>query len=170
MSEDIQQKFDEKVKELKDTLPELTKGVNCCELTFTSILDVLGVDNYMFHNLAMPLAGGFGGYKSKEGWQGACGAVTGACAAIGIIMGGDKKMDPITMSMAYLKASKYCTEFEEKFGTVVCADLCGYDFSDPKGMQNYQENDVWKKTCYKFVVWAVDRVRKITRKDLKRKW
>ncbi|TFF88740.1 MAG: hypothetical protein EU550_00715 [Promethearchaeota archaeon] len=170
MSEDIQQKFDEKIKQLKDELPELKKGVNCCELTFTNILDVLGIDNYMFHNLAMPLAGGFGGYKSKKGWQGACGAVAGACAAIGIIMGGEKKMDPATMAMAYLKASKYCSDFEEKWGTVVCADLCGYDFSDPNGMLEYQENNIWKKTCYKYVIWAVDKVRKLTRKDLKRKW
>lgn len=131
---------------------------------------MLDIDNYMFHNLAMPLAGGFGGYKSKDGWQGACGAVAGACMAIGIIMGGEKKMDPVKMAMAYLKASKYCSEFEEQFGTVVCADLCGYDFSEPAGMQEYQENDIWNKKCYKFVVWAVDKVRKLTRKDLKRKW
>jgi hypothetical protein len=39
----------------------------------------------------MSLAGGFSGYKSKKGWQGACGAVAGAFAAIRAIMGGNKK-------------------------------------------------------------------------------
>src|SRR5665648_368393 len=103
MENDINNKFDEKIENLKKVLPKMRKGVNCCELTLTNILDVLGVDSYMFHNLAMPLAGGFGGYKAKNGWQGACGAVAGACAAIGVIMGGDKKMDDGEMAIAYLK-------------------------------------------------------------------
>ncbi|MBD3196670.1 MAG: hypothetical protein GF317_16560 [Candidatus Lokiarchaeota archaeon] len=167
---DIQEKFDDKIKMLEEKLPTLKKGVNCAEITLTNILDVLEVDNYMFHNLAMPLAGGFGGYKSEKGWQGACGAVAGGCAAIGVIMGGKEKMDEVAMAMAYLKASKYASEFEKEFGSVVCAELCGYDFSNPKGMQEYQENNTWSKKCYKYVIWAIDIIRKLTRKDLKRKW
>jgi hypothetical protein len=170
MENEISNKFDEKIENLKQNLPKMRKGVNCCELTLSSILGVLGVDSYLFHNLAMPLAGGFGGYKAKDGWQGACGAVTGACAAIGVIMGGDKKMDDGQMAMAYLKASKYCTDFENEFGSVVCSHLCGCDFSTPEGFIQYQKDGVWEKTCNKFVIWAVDHVRKLTRKDLKSKW
>ena len=166
----IQERFDEKVKELEETLPSMTEGVNCCELTLTSVMDVLGVDNYKLHNLAMPLAGGFGGYKSKEGWQGACGAVTGGCAAIGVIMGGEKRMDTPTMNMAYLKAAKYATDFENQFGTVVCSGLCGYDFSTPEGMMDYMKSDTWATKCNKFVIWAVDKIRKDTKKDLRKKW
>lgn len=170
MDKDINTRFDEKVKEMEKILPNLKKGVNCAELTLTNVLDVLGVDNYMFHNMAMPLAGGFGGYKSKKGWMGACGAVAGGCAAIGAIMGGKEKMNDHKMAIAYLKASKYATEFEKEFGSVVCSELCGFDFSDPNGFIKYQESGTWKKKCYRFVVWAVDMVRKITRNDLKRKW
>ncbi len=167
---EINVKFDDKIKELENSLPNLREGINCAELTFTSILDILGIDNYLFHNLAMPLAGGFGGYKAKNGWQGACGAVSGACAAIGIIIGGQEKMKDDKMAVAYLKASKYCTEFEKEFGSVVCPTLCGYDFSDPNGMLEYQKNKTWSKTCYKFVVWGVGKVRQITRNDLKKNW
>ena len=67
MENDINNKFDEIIEKLKKELPGMRKGVNCCELTLTNILDVLGVDSYIFHNLAMPLAGGFGGYKAKNG-------------------------------------------------------------------------------------------------------
>ncbi len=162
--------FDKKVQELEETLPTKTVGVNCAELTLTSVLDVLGIDNHYFHNIAIPLAGGFGGYKSKKGWQGACGAVAGACAAIGAIMGSNERMDEQTMLIASLKASEYCSEFENEFGSVICAELCGFDFSDPNGFMEYQESGTWGKKCYKFVVWAVDKVRKMTRKDLKRKW
>jgi hypothetical protein len=170
MEKDIKMRFDEKIESLMKDLPQMKHSVNCAELTLTHILDVIGIDSYLFHNLAMPLAGGFGGYRAKDGWQGACGAVAGACAAIGIIMGGKEKMIESEMAMAYLKASKYCTDFENEFGSVVCSHLCGVDFSSPKGFSDYRKNGTWAKTCYKFVVWAVDHVRKLTRKDLKRSW
>ncbi len=166
----LQTKFDEKVKELEAELPSRTKNVNCSEITLTSILEVLGVDNYMFHNIAKPLAGGFGGYKSKSGWMGACGAVTGGCAAIGAIIGGKKLMDQETMGLAYSKAVQYCTEFENQFGSVVCSGLCDYDFSKPEEYLKYRENGIWEKTCYKFVVWGVDQIRKLTQEDIKEKW
>ena len=168
--QDIDKRFDEKLKELKKKLPTLEVGVNCAELTLTSVLEVLDVDNYIFHNLAKPLAGGFGGYKSKKGWMGACGAVAGGCAAIGVIMGGKDIMDDETMTMAYLKAAKYASEFENQFGTVVCKELCGYDFSTEEGFLDYKKNNIWGKTCYKFVVWAVDKIRKLNQEDLKTKW
>lgn len=167
---DFRIRFNKKIEEMEKILPDLQKGVNCAELTLTNILDVLGIDNYLFHNLAMPLAGGFGGYKSKKGWQGACGAVVGGCAAIGVIMGGQKKMNEKRMMMAYLKAAKYASDFEKKFGSVVCSELCGYDFSDPNGFIAYRESGTWKKKCYKYVVWAIEKVRRMTRKDLKRYW
>ena len=102
--------------------------------------------------------------------MGACGAVAGGCAAIGVIMGGKDIMDDKTMIMAYLKAAKYATEFENQFGSVVCKELCGYDFSTEEGFLEYKENNIWSKTCYKFVVWAVDKIRKLNQEDLERKW
>lgn len=166
----LQSKFDEKVKDLEKNLPSKTVGVNCAELTLTSVLEVLNIDNYMFHNIAKPLAGGFGGYKSKEGWMGACGAVAGACAAIGVIMGGKKLMDDDTMALAYFKAAKYCSTFEKQFGSVLCSELCKFDFSKPENYLQYREEGVWAKTCYKFVVWAVDNIRKLTEEELKTHW
>ena len=169
-SKDIMSRFDDKVQELEINLPKIRKGANCAELTLTSILQVLEIDSYLLHNIAMPLAGGFGGYKSNKGWQGACGAVSGGCSAIGAIMGGQKKMNTDKMAIAYLKAAKFATEFEKEFGSVVCSELCGYDFSDPNGYIKYSEDKIWSKKCYKYVVWAVNNVRNITRKDLKRYW
>ena len=170
MLQDIDKRFDEKIKELNESLPKLKVGANCAELTLTSVLDLLGIDSHIFHNLAIPLAGGIGGYKSKKGWQGACGAVYGGCSAIGVIMGGHERMDNKTMFISYLKAAKFATEFEKEFNTVICSELCGYDFSKPEGMKEYQKNKIWAKNCYHYVVWAIDKVRKLTRKYLKNKW
>ncbi|MFX1391496.1 MAG: C-GCAxxG-C-C family protein [Promethearchaeota archaeon] len=170
MKQEINERFDKKLRELNQILPKLKANTNCAELTLTSVLDILGVDNYLFHNLAIPLAGGFGGYKSKNGWQGACGAVCGGCSAIGIIMGGKKRMDNETMFATYLKSAKFAADFEKQFGSVVCTELCGHDFSNAQGMIEYRKNGTWSKKCYKYVVWAVDRVRGSVNKELKINW
>jgi C_GCAxxG_C_C family probable redox protein len=162
--------FAEKVEELKQTLPTLTKGVNCAELTLKNILEVLGIENGLLNNAIIPLAGGFGGYKSKKGWQGACGAVCGGCAAIGIILGGKERMHNRIIPIAYLKAAKFATEFEKEFGSVICAELCGYDFSTADGFIQYQKDDCWSKTCYKYVIWAIKKVQKLMNNQLKRFW
>jgi C_GCAxxG_C_C family probable redox protein len=163
-------RFDEKLKELRDLLPKLKEGINCAELTLTSILEILGVDNYLFHNLAIPLAAGFSGYKSKEGWQGACGAVCGGCAAIGVIMGGHERMDNDMMLETGLKAAKFAKEFENEFGTVICSELCGFDFSERESLIEYRENEIWSKTCYHFVIWAVGEIKRLTEEEIKDNW
>ncbi len=162
--------FDEKIKDLEKTLPKMKEGVNCAELTLTNILDIIGLHNGVYNNMMIPLAGGLGGYKSQKGWMGACGAVVGACAAIGVILGGKERMGNGLIPIAYLKAAKYASEFENEFGSVVCSELCGVSFSDPNGFIEYQQNNIWSKTCCKFIYWAVDEVRKLTRKHLKNKW
>ncbi|NHJ21406.1 MAG: C_GCAxxG_C_C family protein [Candidatus Lokiarchaeota archaeon] len=170
MEQDINRKFDEKIKDLEKTLPKMTNGANCAELTLTSVLEVLGIKNGVINNLIIPLAGGFGGYKSKKGWQGACGAVCGGCAATGVILGGRERMPNELILNAYMNAAKFAADFEAEFGTVVCSGLCGYDFSDPDGLEEYQKNNTWETTCNKFVLWAVDHVRTMMRDELTEKW
>jgi len=169
---DVIARFDEKIKKLEVSLSKMkpNEGINCAELTLTNVLDIIGIDNFFFHNVAIPLAGGFGGYKSKKGWQGACGAVSGGCVAIGVIMGGQERIKPAMQPVVLLKASKFASDFEKEFGSVVCSQICGYDFSDPQEMIEYQKNNTWVKTCYKFVLWAIDHVRKLTKRELKKKW
>jgi len=170
MEQDLNARFDEKIKELEETLPKMTVGLNCAELTLTSVLDVLGINDGVINNLIIPLAGGFGGYKSEKGWQGACGAVIGGIAATGVILGGKERMPNESIPIAYIKAAKFATDFENKFGTVVCSGLCGYDFSDPAAFMEYRKNNTWKTICNKFVIWAVDHVRKLMKNDLRKKW
>ncbi len=167
----INKRFDEKIKELEKILPEMipAKG-RCAEITFTSILDILGFQNNIFNNLMIPLCGGLGGYKSKDGWTGPCGVVIGSCAAIGVIIGGKEKMPSDLLPVAFIKGSQFPTAFEKEFGSVICSTLCGYDFSDQDSFVDYFQNKVWKKTCYKFVTWAIDTVRDITQEELVSNW
>jgi len=170
MGQDINAKFDDKIKELEAKLPKMKGGANCAELTLTSVLGVLGIKNGVINNLIIPLAGGFGGYKSEKGWQGACGAVCGGIAATGVILGGKERMPNELIPVAFSKGAKFATDFEKEFGTVVCSGLCGYDFSDPNAYVGYLQNNTWEKICNKFVVWSVDHVRKLMQEDLIKKW
>lgn len=168
MVKDINLRFDEKIKNLEETLPKLETNVNCAALTLTNILEILGVNNFYFYNLAVPLAGGFGGFKSLKGWKGPCGAVCGGCAAIGIIIGGQKKL---TQNLeAYQTAAKFVHYFEKKFGSTSCYGLCGIEFSDLDSVNEYIESKKWEKQCYKYVLFAIDKVRELTASDLKKKW
>lgn len=170
MVKDINLRFDEKIKNLEETLPKLETNVNCAALTLTNILETLGLDNIYFHNLAIPLAGGFGGFKSLKGWKGPCGAVCGGCAAIGIIMGGQKKIKIDENLEVYQTAAKFVHYFEKEFGATTCYELCGTDFTDLESANNYIESKKWEKQCYKYVLFAIDKVRELTALDLKKKW
>lgn len=167
---DLDKCFDEKIEELNKLLPKGEQNKNCSAWTFISILDVLGLESVFFNNLAIPLAGGFGGFKSMHGWKGPCGAICGGCAAIGIIMGGQQELKFGAKPRIYLRTAKFVHYFEKEFGSVICEDLCGIDFGDPSGLQKYLDDDIWGKTCYKYVIKAVDLVRKVTGKELIRKW
>lgn len=166
MGDDLYAKFDEKIKELKEKLPNMVSGANCAELTLTSVLEILGLQDDVYHNIIIPFGGGFGGYKSKKGWMGPCGSVSGGCASTGVILAGKKRMTNELRPMAYYKSAKFATEFEKEFGSVVCSELCGYDLSDPNNFVEYQKNNTWANTCNTFVIWAVDAVRTIMQKEL----
>ncbi|MFX1274623.1 MAG: C-GCAxxG-C-C family protein [Promethearchaeota archaeon] len=171
---DINKHFDNKIAELEDKLPELGKkiGTSCAALVFTSILDVLGLDDFKSHyfsNLAVPFSG-FGAYRSKTGWKGPCGTVSGAIAAIGVIMAGKDKMKGSEVLNTYMKVIKFASIFEKEYGSVSCADICGIDLGTPKGMEEYVKNEIWTKKCQFFVLFAIDQVRKLMEKELNKKW
>lgn len=169
---DINQRFDKKLEELEVTLPKMGSkaGSNCAVQTFTNVLEILGLDNPHYHNMAVPLAGGFGGFKSEHGWKGPCGVIGGGCAAIGVIMGGNEKIKPLEEPKIYAKVASFVHSIEKEFGSVTCRDLSGVDMTEAAGYQAYAKNKIWENVCYKYILFAIDQVRKITQRDLKKKW
>ncbi len=169
---DIFERFEDKIEELKETLPPLgkTPGNSCAANTLDNILDVLNVKDLKscyFHNLAIPFSG-FGSYETREGWKGPCGIVSGAVAAIGVIMGGQETTKRENVPLVFTKALRFSDKFEKKFNSLSCWDLCGFDLS--KDYQKYVKNKVWENKCHKMVLFAIEQVSKLTRKDLKTKW
>ncbi len=169
---DIFQRFKDKIEELKETLPPTGRefGNSCARHTFINILDVLDLEEFdscYYNNLAIPFSG-FGSYISDKGWKGPCGVVSGAIAAIGIIMGDHENTKSQQVPLVFTKAIQFAYKFEEKFGSVSCHDLVGLDLS--KDYQKYKEQHIWEKKCCDFIYFSIDLVSKLTRKDLKTKW
>lgn len=168
----ISANFKKKLEDLKLILPPLGKNVghSCAATTLTNILDVLDLKelkSIYFNNLAIPFSG-FSSYTSKSGWKGPCGAISGAIAAIGIIMGAQEKTENEEVPIVYGKAIRFAAKFEEKFGSLSCQDLCGYDLQ--YHIKDYVKNRVWENKCCNFVLFAIEQVSKLTRKELKIKW
>jgi hypothetical protein len=118
----------------------------------------------------MVALGGFGAFVSPLGWKSPCGVMCAGMSAIGLIMGGQEKLSAKDVVRVYFAAAQFATKFEEEFGTVCCTDLCNTDWSDPIAMEKYKNKQIWAKTCYKFVIWTINEVFKITKKESKRKW
>ncbi len=173
MKGEIDFKFDEALKQFEEILPKAdpTEG-GCADATLGCILSVLGIEDNFINNIMLPLSGGLGGYKSEKGWFGPCGAVVGGCAAVGAILGGKEKEKilPDLIPVAFMKSSQFAKDFKKEFGSVTCPDLSGYDFSDPNAMMEYIKNEVWGKTCYKYVLWAIDHIRNLMKEELKTNW
>jgi C_GCAxxG_C_C family probable redox protein len=174
MSEkDILKNIDEKIKQLEKSLPTLKGEINCAALTLTSILDALDtpeLKSFYFNNLAVPLAGGYGGFRSERNWNGPCGVINGGCAAIGIITGGKERLMFRDHMKTYQKAASFVHTFEKEFGSIECKKLSGTDFSDMNSITHYQENKIWENQCYKYVIFAIEQIKRITALEIKRKW
>jgi len=168
---DFNTRFDEALKQLEESLPQANVA-GCAEATLTSILQILGIEDGLINNIMIPLSGGLGGYKSEKGLSGPCGAVIGGCAAVGVILGGKGRevMSINSVPVAYIKSAQFAKEFEKEFGSVICPDLSGYDFSDPNEMMAYMKEGIWAKKCYKYALWAIDNIRKLMKKELKKNW
>ncbi|MFX0178147.1 MAG: C-GCAxxG-C-C family protein [Candidatus Hodarchaeota archaeon] len=169
---DFNLRFRNKLEDLKQILPPLGKnrGHSCAATTLTNILDILdspSLKNHYFNNLAIPFSG-FASFKSKSGWRGPCGAISGALAAIGIIMGDSEKTRDMDVPIVYGKTIRFVIKFEEKFGSLSCQDLCGYDLQ--YFLKDYVKARAWEKKCCKFVLFAIEQVYKLTKKELKDQW
>ena len=68
----------------------------------------------------------------------------------------------------YGKALRYAKRFEKEFGSVMCEELCGFDLNID--LRQYVKTRAWENKCCNFILFAVDNVSKITKKELKQNW
>ncbi len=158
--EEVDKRFESKIKELKEILPEhykkdMSSPRNCAAWTVASILDILGIDNLNIINMATPLAVVGGN----------CGALEGGLMMVGLILG-KKGKKPFNHLVATIEGLKFVKAFEKEFGSIKCKDLTGLDLLTEEGQKAYVNENIWEQKCYKHVIGAVKTIRDLYKRKI----
>jgi len=109
----------------KDRAVELhKKGYNCAQAVACNYCDLFGIDE----ETVFRITEGFGfGCGMKE----ICGAISGAIAVIGMNQSSGNVERGVTKKATYDQTSALGKKFEEKNGSMICAELKGSPEKEP---------------------------------------
>jgi C_GCAxxG_C_C family probable redox protein len=98
----------------------------------------------------------YGGIAGHQ--EGVCGAISGLGIALGFCYrnkSGDSQKD---REEAGRKADEIVKQFKEKFGSIICLDLVGVDFSDPATVEEFMKNPDNRDKCPGYVRFIVGKL------------
>ncbi|MCI9167563.1 MAG: C_GCAxxG_C_C family protein [Dorea sp.] len=125
----------------KQIAEEFIKGYDCSQVVLRHFANKLGITA----DEANRVAACFGGGMMLGS---VCGAYTGALMAIGLKYGHsdpDGLLQQKDIMMA--KTAQFKEKFVEKFGTVECKELIGYDVSTPEGLKDALDSGKLLEYC-----------------------
>jgi C_GCAxxG_C_C family probable redox protein len=96
--------------------------------------------------IASPFGAGIG--RSGQ----VCGAVSGACMAIGLVHGRSTPKDP--RGPVYDATEKLVEAFVKETGTANCNELTGFDMKTPESYKAFRESGVSDRVCAPAIVLA----------------
>jgi C_GCAxxG_C_C family probable redox protein len=124
----------------------------CAETTFVVLKGAYGLDEPMDSGAAMALNGGiaYGG--------GACGAVTGAALAVGMLAA--RRIDDHRRAkwVARELTARLVDEFRAAHGALDCRDLTGFDLRAPGAHDAFIAGGTWRDGCMRQVEFVVRRM------------
>ena len=125
---------------------KFASGLHCAQCSLCPWAQELGYDEEELQRMA----GAFGGGMSRGD---TCGAVTGSLIALGLALGGD---DPEARALVREKTQAFQSAFTARFGSTICRELIGYDFSVPEQSEKAAASGVVMERCPGFVCGAVE--------------
>ncbi len=129
---------------------QFQSGMNCSQAVLAEYAEEHGLPP----DMALRIASGFGGGMGRTG--GACGAVTGAVMAIGLVEQASDPRDPVARGRIQETVQSFLKEFVARNGSTQCRDLLGCDISTPRGYQLAAAEGLFRTKCAKYVEDAVD--------------
>ena len=128
--------------------------LNCAESVSQATAD------YVQKSINMiPLATPFGGGLGRTG--NVCGAVTGALLGLGLVRGRHDAGDAEGYQRVAERASVFLTEFKDKFGSLSCGELTGYDLTEEAQHEAFRADPDRRERCRLLVAGAADLLQKI---------
>jgi C_GCAxxG_C_C family probable redox protein len=110
------------------------------------VCQVLGLKSDSIPRIATPFGGGLG----HSGLV--CGAISGACMAIGLVRGRRSADDP--RDPAYDGAQKLVELFVEEMKSPLCRELTGFDLRTPESVKEFRQSGVPDRVCAPAIVLA----------------
>ncbi len=101
----------------------------------------------------------YGGIAGHQ--EGPCGAISGLSIALGFryyASSGNPEAAKNAHEEAEKKAKEIIAEFKEKFGSIVCRELVGVDFSKPELVEKFMENPDNRDRCPGYVRFIVEKL------------
>ena len=120
-------------------------GYSCSQAVLMAFASRLGVEGAA----AARVAAGFGGGIGRQGLT--CGAVTGACMALGLCAGCVGSDNARLKEDAGARVRLLFERFRAEHGATACRDLIHYDLSDPAQHEAARAAGVFANTCPGFV-------------------
>ena len=129
------------------------QGYGCAQAVLTAFAGDFGLDE----SLSLKLATGFGSGMGRM--CEVCGALTGAFMVIGLKYGKEKSDGTrygTETETTYRLVADLAGKFQEKNGSIYCRKLIGYNLMDPSERAKVVELGLFKTTCRKCILDAVE--------------
>lgn len=120
---------------------EFKKGFDCSQVVLKSFADRLGIDGEEAYKIAACFGGGMG----VTG--GTCGAIVGAMMAIGIKYGQYDFEHMEQKDIMRDKRSQFFEKIKDKYPSVLCKDVLGYDLTNPADLSVILEKGLFFSVC-----------------------
>ena len=133
--------------------------LGCAETTFIVLKVAYGLDDPLDASAAMALNGGIA-YSG-----GACGAITGAALAVGMLAERRIGNHRAAKRVARRLVAGLMDDFAAEHGAVDCRDLIGYDLRGPGQHRAFIAGGIWRDRCMRQIEFAVTRMAPLANED-----
>jgi len=102
----------------------------------------------------MAFNGGIAGQQDAP-----CGAVSATALCLGLRHrrpSDDKDGAREAREAARRDARQLIGKFRDRFGSIVCKELLGVDFSQPDGYRKFVESQLWREKCDNYVKFMIE--------------
>lgn len=123
-------------------------GFNCAESAAQALLP-----SSQHREALLRTATGFGGGIARHGLT--CGAISGCALAAGFLLGRTEATDTEGKERAYRVIDAVIRRFEERYGTLECRSLIGFDFIAPHDEEEFNQR-IKPMVCVPLLRFAVD--------------
>jgi C_GCAxxG_C_C family probable redox protein len=143
---------DEAARQARELFLDDRNVHGCAETAFIVLKEAFSLPASGDPAAAMALNGGI----ARSG--GACGAISGAAMAVGLLAGARIADHGAAKRAARLVVARLVVDFEREHGAVDCRELVGSDLRTEEQHAAFMESGIWRDRCMRQVEFSVRRL------------